>query len=372
MPLRRSELLAGAAGVAVAIAFSSSPAHLPAAILIGAALATAERWPRATWVFVALVTVTASAVQSALPGDGDFTMYALLAAHGAAVGRFESGRCSPAGAAALTAAGLLGSELAHSVQLIYAFLVPSAWAAGCALRERSLIASRLKLRERELEEERDAFGALSVRYERARIASELHDIVAHAISVMVVQAGAGQRLATRDRAATAETFAAIADAARRAESDLARLVDLLSDTGRASVDGSSDLALVRDLVTGAKSAGLEVTLRLRGDLEQLDEVIASLVHRVVQEGLTNALRYAPGAPITVEVVGEAGALFVEVANGRAARSHGPLADAGTGNGIRGLRERIGERGGSVAAGPTNEGWHLAARVPQRREEASWQ
>ena len=90
---------------------------------------------------------------------------------------------------------------------------------GRALRERELVAAQLAERVRELEEEREAHAALSVRYERARIASELHDIVAHAISVMVVQASAGQRLA-HDPEATAETFEAIAGAARQAEQDM--------------------------------------------------------------------------------------------------------------------------------------------------------
>ena len=112
-------------------------------------------------------------------------------------------------------------------------LLPAAgWGAGRALREREQVAGQLAERVRELEEEREAHAALSVRYERARIASELHDIVAHAISVMVVQASAGQRLAARDPEPTAETFEAIAGAARQAEEDMGRLVALLADEGR--------------------------------------------------------------------------------------------------------------------------------------------
>ena len=105
-------------------------------------------------------------------------------------------------------------------------------AARCA-RTRSS-PRRLKERAAELAEEREAYAQLSVRYERARIAAELHDIVAHAISVMVVQASAGQRLAAVDPELTTETFHVIADAARQAEDDMGRLVALLGDeAGRA-------------------------------------------------------------------------------------------------------------------------------------------
>ena len=364
MRVRRADLIAGACGAVAASAPASAVAHVPAAVLIGAALATARSWPRATWLFVVLVTLVASVAQSALPGDGDFAMYAMLGAHGFAVGRFESDRWSLAGVVALTAAGSAGSALAHEFEWIYAFIVPAAWGAGRALRDRVLIAEHLRARERELESERDAYAALSVRYERARIAAELHDIVAHAISVMVVQASAGQRLATRDRAATAEAFEAIAGAARDAEVDMARLVALLADAP--DIAGTAaDLALVHELVARANRAGLDVTLRVAGDVEDVDPDAAQLVRRVVQEGLTNALRYAAGASVTASVRGEPDALLAEVVNGPSC-ADGRLCGAGTGNGLRGLRERVGAGGGSVVAQETDDGgWRLAARVPRR-------
>src|SRR5215218_8475760 len=144
-------------------------------------------------------------------------------------------------------------------------------------------------RARELEDEREAHAALSVRYDRARIAGELHDIVAHAISVMVVQASAGQRLA-HDPEGTAEAFCAIAGAAREAEEDMGRLVALLAE--RDAVGPAPDLALVEELVARAAGSGLDVSLRLEGEREGLPAEIAHMAYRVVQEGLTNALRYA--------------------------------------------------------------------------------
>ena len=101
--------------------------------------------------------------------------------------------------------------------------------AGHAIRSRDELARQLAKRGAELEAERDVFAELSVRYERSRIAAELHDIVAHAISVMVVQASAGQRLAAVDPAATEDSFRAIGEAARHAKADVGRLVELLAD-----------------------------------------------------------------------------------------------------------------------------------------------
>ena len=247
--------------------------------------------------------------------------------------------------------------------VVPALLIPGAvWGAGRALRERELVATQLAERVRELEDEREAHAALSVRYERARIASELHDIVAHAISVMVVQASAGQRLAARDPEATAETFEAIAGAAREAEQDMGRLVALLGD--EEAIGPAPDLALVEELVTRAAGSGLDVTLRLEGDREGLPAPLVTMAYGIVKEGLTNALRYAAGA---------AGprprARRSRRAPGRGqqhARRAGDRARRGRDrHGLRGLRERVGAVGGVLEAGPTpNGGWRLSARVPR--------
>jgi signal transduction histidine kinase len=162
----------------------------------------------------------------------------------------------------------LGVLIAHETGGVPALLIPSAgWGAGRALRERELVAAELAERVRELEDEREAHAALSVRYERARIASELHDIVAHAISVMVVQASAGQRLAAVDPSLTAETFDAIGEAARQAEQDMTQLVALLA--ADEAIAGTPDLTLIEELLARAAGTGLDVTLRLEGSRDAL-------------------------------------------------------------------------------------------------------
>ncbi len=254
----------------------------------------------------------------------------------------------------------LRSTRATCVLIVFS---PSTSSAAISALDRPRASSRSSPSARELEEEREAHAALSVRYERARIASELHDIVAHAISVMVVQASAGQRLAARDPEATVETFEAIADAARMAEEDMGRLVALLGDDD--AIGPAPDLRLVEELVARAASSGLDVRLRLEGEREGLPAPVVEAAYRVVQEGLTNALRYAAGSAVAVRVRGGPEALTVEVENAPA-DSEVALAGAGTGTGIQGLRERAGACGGRLEAGPTpSGGWRLGVSLPRR-------
>ena len=173
----------------------------------------------------------------------------------------------------------------------------------------------------------------------------------HAISVMVVQAGAGQRIAAVDPELTGETFQAIAGAARQAERDMTQLVALLAADD--AIAQAPDLTLVEELVARAAGSGLDVTLRLEGSREGLPASAVQTVYRVVRESLTNALRYASGAPVRVLVRGGAGAIEVEVVND-VRRDAEALAGHGTGNGLRGLRERVGAGGGRLEAGPRGE------------------
>ena len=158
------------------------------------------------------------------PGRSEqvLAVYVYVPAHAFCAARWETARGGLAALAALLAAWALLELAAGAWGGVGLLLTAAAWGAGRALRERETLAAELEERARELEDEREAHAALSVRYERARIASEMHDIVAHAISVMVIQASAGQRLAARDPEATDATFGAIAGAARQAEEDMRR------------------------------------------------------------------------------------------------------------------------------------------------------
>ena len=248
-----------------------------------------------------------------------------------------------------------------SVVAAVMFTVPP-YAAGTVLRLRRETADQLAMRAQELEEERELFAEIALRHERARIASELHDIVGHAISVMVIQAAAGQRLVDSDPARAKEAFAAISESARQGTKDLERLIELLGGTA-VQVGGGPDLSLVDEVVTRAARSGLDVTCRFEGERDRVPAPVAHLAFRVVQESLTNALRYAPGAQvrIVIRVDDAARGLAVRVENDSATPPDAPL--VGTGRGLVGLRERVQTLGGQFSAGRTRGGWAVEARLP---------
>ena len=330
-------------------------ACLGAALLGGAAPLHAAH-PRAAAAVLLAGTVFTVADSSA---SGFAPLVLSFNAYG--VGR-RSGRALRLASTAV----LIGGAIArvHAEDFVPSlFLVFAPLLAGWTLGDRDVVARQLAERGVELEAERGVYVELSVRYERARIAAELHDIVAHAIAVMVVQAGAGQRLTRADPEGTRAVFAAIAEAARTAEADMAQLTALLTDPGDHAPD--AELALVRELVARAAATGLDVTLRLTGDRGLLAPDTSRSAYLVVREGLTNALRYAAGAPVRVGVHGRRDALVVEVVNGPAPPSTS-AAGSGSGRGLQGLRERLDAAGSRLDAGPTGEGgWALRVALPRR-------
>jgi signal transduction histidine kinase len=246
-----------------------------------------------------------------------------------------------------------------SIVAAVVFTVP-AFAAGTVLRLRKETADQLAARARELEEERELFAALAVRHERARIASELHDIVGHAISVMVIQAAAGQRLVDTEPERAKEAFEAISESARQGTKDLEQLVGLL---GGGQVD-SADLSLIDEVVARARRSGLRVSCRFEGDRDQVPDPIGHIAFRVVQESLTNALRHAPGAEVRIAIgVDPSGRMLnVRVENDAPAGPRPPV--TGTGRGLVGLSERVQEIGGRFRAGPVAGGsWVVEAELP---------
>lgn len=238
------------------------------------------------------------------------------------------------------------------------FSVPP-YLMGRLVRKRREAERHLQLRVRELEDERALFAELAVRRERSRIAGELHDLVGHALSVMVIQAAAGQRLAGSSPARADAALVAIAAAARQGEEDLVRLKDLLA-RGDAPDDA---LGLIDAMIERARAGGLAI--RYSGADAQVPVPTAHLAYRIVQESLTNALRHAPGAAVDARVAVGDDALTVSVVNGPAADPGAELVPSG-GSGLLGLGERVVAAGGALDAGPTPAaGWRVRASLPLR-------
>ena len=253
------------------------------------------------------------------------------------------------------------------------------WIAGRIVGSRQQLARQLRARNEELAAQQDAYAAEAVRYERSRIAADLHDIVGHALSLVVVQASAGQRAAVagdgRGAARAREALQAVAGAARAAQSEVGLLAGLVAGVQAGSPDDGhpapgqpagdrAGAAGVGDLVNRARSAGLDVTFRLPARGGDLDPGSAEVASRLVTEALTNALRHAPGAAVTVGIEAGGGWLAVTVANGPPRGGAADLARAGGGYGLAGMRDRVLARGGRFAAGPAGDGgWRVHATWP---------
>ncbi len=266
------------------------------------------------------------------------------------------------------AAGLAGTAaLAACAQLTGGGFSPVAemitfgpWLAGRVVLSRRRMAEQLQARNEELRAEQELFAQESVRYERARIARDLHDIVAHCLSVMVVQASAGQRMTGPGE--IAEALESVAAAAAQARSEIGRLVEMLA--GEMPSAASPGLPMVTELVHRASATGLAVNCRFTGDCDQLAPAASEAAYRVVQEALTNALKHAPGAPVGITVQGNGSGVTVDIVNAAARERPAGLAGSGGGYGLAGMRERVQACGGSLTSGPTAAGgWQVSAALP---------
>ncbi len=236
------------------------------------------------------------------------------------------------------------------------------WVLGDSMRYRRGYYAALEDRAARLEAERHAEGKVAAAAERARIARELHDVVAHHVSVMVVQAdGAGYALRSDpDRAAAA--LQAIAGTGRQALAEMRRLLGVLrSADDQAALAPVPGLGELRELLEQARAAGLEVSYTLSGTPRELPEGAELAAYRVVQESLTNTRKHAGlAATAAVALRYEPGGLVVEVTDDGLG---GATEDSG-GHGLAGMRERISMYGGTVTAGPLpGGGFGVTARLP---------
>ena len=208
-----------------------------------------------------------------------------------------------------------------------------------------------------------AEASVSLLTARDRLARELHDSVGHALSLASVQAGAARRLLDRDPAAAERAIRATEDATRRALVDLDHVLGLLRDEEGTPGDvvASPDLRDLERLAATARAAGAEVDVRLTGPVAGLPAVVSREAYRIVQEGLTNVLRHAPGAACRVVVDASGGDLELRLENvAPGAVTGGP----GGGRGLRGVGERVQALRGQVQAGAGDDGrWQLAVRLP---------
>jgi signal transduction histidine kinase len=246
-----------------------------------------------------------------------------------------------------------------------------AWVLGDRARVQRALAAELAERAARLERERTAEARRAVAEERARIARELHDVVAHHVSMMVVQAEAGPVAVERDPARAAGAFEAIAATGRQALVEMRRLLGVLRGDGEpaASLAPQPGLAQVPSLVEQVGRAGLEVELVVEGAEAALPPGIDLSAYRIVQEALTNALRH--GASERARVLIRYGERDLELRvwdEGRREEGNGSpphrRPQTAPGRGLLGMRERVHLFGGELSAGPAPDGgFTVVARLP---------
>ncbi|HEX5148218.1 MAG TPA: histidine kinase [Candidatus Limnocylindrales bacterium] len=250
-------------------------------------------------------------------------------------------------------------------------VVGLAWALGDLSRTRRLFAAVLEDRTRLLEAEREDRARRAIVEERERIARELHDVVTHHVSVIVIQAGAGLRALDRRPEQARTALQAVDRTGREALADMRRMLGILGgphgDDGgiRDAVDRSPQPGLDRlgELVEQVRAAGSPVELSIEGERRPLDAGVELSAYRIVQEALTNVLKHAHGARARVDLRYGARALDITVTDegGTGRRDLGEPAHEG--RGLIGMTERATLYGGTLEAGPTPTGFRVAARLP---------
>jgi signal transduction histidine kinase len=243
----------------------------------------------------------------------------------------------------------------------------AAWIAGYALHERSERVEEAEVRAVRAEHEREAAARIAVAEERARIARELHDVVAHAVSVMVLQVGAVRHKLPRDLEEDREALGRVEQAGRRALAEMRRLLGAMRRDG-------DDLELaphpgverLDSLVEDVSRAGLPVRLHVDGNAFPLPRGVDLSAYRIVQEGLTNALKHAHASQAEVTFHYAPDELQIEVRDD----GEGRATTDGLGHGLVGIRERVKIYGGEMTAGSAPEGgFVLGARLPLESYEA---
>jgi signal transduction histidine kinase len=355
--------------LAVAIvAATTDPSSAADLILVGLPVAAFAAW--AYWPKLALWLLSLAVVAPAVVAQRDGQLEPLL--FEVSLLAFVIGRWVPSQAEAV-ALGLLAlaapvaasviqdpSEIAVGIWILG---IAFPWLMGRAAARQSQLAAELDATRRELAEQ-------ALLDERRRIARDVHDFVGHGLAAAMLQITSARHVLRRDPAAAEEALRSAEEVGRRSMRELRRTVTLLRSDDDVAVASPFPSAMdIATLADDARSGGLAVELRKRGDLSRIAPGVGIALYRITQEALANAARHAPHAQTVLDI---------EVARGRASLvvdSNGPT-DAGPESegerprfGLIGMRERATALGGKLTAGPTPEGWRVSCTLPLKANGA---
>jgi signal transduction histidine kinase len=349
--------------------------HLLLAYVVCVPIAALRRWP-----IPVLVAVTAANAMAMAGGMAPLPLCAMLGlASYLAASRLPRRVSIPAVAASAAALGGVLVYAAVTVggapvaaEAVDGFLpLAAAWFIGDSVAARRRYVAGLAEqaeRERAAEAER---ARQQVREERVRIARELHDVVAHTLTVITVQAGVGRRLMAKRPQEAGIALESIETIGRTAQEELRVVLGLLRDeeTGTAVLAPAPKLVDVKELVDTVRFSGTPVDLQMSGIDRPLSPALELSVYRVVQEALTNVVKHAPGARASVDLAVCDREIRIDVADdggpaGRPAGGACPQPGPDPGHGIVGMRERIAAFGGLLVAEPlADRGFRVSAQVP---------
>jgi signal transduction histidine kinase len=337
---------------------------VPAAAVVVLGLLARRRYPFGAPAAFWLLAAAASFVDGRLiPFPAGLYIAGLLAAF--LLGSLRDAVLARVGLAVVLAsmATIILNQPGHSAgELVFIpLLFGIAWLAGFAVNARAEQADAAEARAAQAEREREAAARIAVAEERARIARELHDIVAHAVSVMVLQVGAVRHKLPDELADESGALRGVEQAGRTALAEMRRLLSAMRRDGDdLELAPQPGLGGVGALVTEIGRAGLPVTLHVEGDAAPLPRAIDLSAYRIVQEGLTNALKHARAQHAEVTLRYAPDELRIEVRDDGV----GSPASNGAGYGLVGVRERVKIYGGTMTAGAAPEGgFVLDARLP---------
>jgi signal transduction histidine kinase len=265
-------------------------------------------------------------------------------------------------------------------KIFFCVIFVPAWWLGTLVRREQVRSRQLAELAAALDAQREATAHAAVVEERARIAREVHDAVAHSVSVMTLQIGGLRRqldAVLADRPTEREVMLGLERLGRQSVDELRTLVGILRDDtaphGLTPTAPEPSLARVADLVADVRAAGLPVELAVRGKASGLPPSVDVSAYRIVQEALSNVLRHAPGSATRVEVDHAPSAVTVVVEDdGAGSRPAEDGATQGTprqrigGHGLVGMRERVAVHGGILEAGPAGPGFRVRASFPLTR------
>lgn len=319
--------------------------------VLGAVLMCAPIAVRRSWPLPGTVAVGAGFVIGALQDDPPETLASLvtlLVAYALLGNATPDRRQAIAGAGIAVLCGVANTALVGDADYFFiTALTVAAWSGGWLVGDRSRRANSA---------ERRADDA--AREERERIARELHDSVAHAVSLMVVQSGAAQQVLRRDPERAEQALERVQQTGRDSVADLQRVLRLLR-ADPTSANGHRTLGDVDRLAAGFREAGLDVAVEVAGDPRSLAAGVDLAAYRILQEALTNVLRHAPGARARIRVEYRSDEVVLEVEDEGCGRPSPVL----PGHGLIGMRERAGIFGGILDAEPHDDGFRVRAVLP---------